>query len=75
MSASSAAILAEQGIERLLLVTSAIPMRRSEAVFRRAGLDVVPVATGFSVLSDPVISIRRYLPSVSGLRWEHSGVA
>ena len=60
-------MLAEAGIERLLMVTSATHMRRAEAVFRHAGLDIIPVATGFSVSSDPVITLRRYLPSVSGL--------
>ena len=60
-------MLAEAGIERLLLVTSATHMRRSEAVFRHAGLNVTPVATAFSVPSDPVITLRRYLPSIRGL--------
>lgn len=60
-------MLAEAGIERLLVVTSATHMRRAEAVFRQAGLNVVPVATGFSVSSDPVVTVRRYLPSISGL--------
>ena len=32
---------------RLILVTSAAHMRRSEAVFRSSGLDVIPVACGF----------------------------
>lgn len=60
-------MLAEAGIERLLLVTSATHMRRAEAVFSNAGLDITPVATGFSVSSDPVITIRRYLPSADAL--------
>lgn len=60
-------MLAEAGIERLLLVTSATHMRRAEAVFRHAGLDVIPVATAFSVSTDPVITIRRYLPSADAL--------
>ncbi|MEX0450078.1 YdcF family protein [Spiribacter sp. 221] len=60
-------LLAEAGIDRLLLVTSATHMRRAEAVFHYAGLEVTPVATAFSVPSDPVITLRRYLPSVGGL--------
>ena len=60
-------MLEERGVDRVLLVTSAIHMRRSEAVFRGTALEVMPVATDFSVPSDPVISPRRYFPSVAGL--------
>ncbi|MBK1636532.1 YdcF family protein [Rhodovulum adriaticum] len=60
-------ILRERGLEQLLLVTSATHMRRAEAVFRRAGFDVVPVATDFSVGPDPVKGPRRYMPSVGAL--------
>lgn len=60
-------MLAEAGIERLLIVTSATHMRRAEAVFRHAGLEVIPVAAAFSTPSNPVINLRRYLPSARGL--------
>ena len=60
-------VLEERGLERLLVVTSATHMRRAEAVFRRAGLDIHPVATDFSVGTDPVIGARRYLPSAEAL--------
>ena len=60
-------IMAANGLETLLLVTSATHMRRAEATFRAAGLDPIPVATGFSVGPDPVPSLRRFLPSVGGL--------
>lgn len=61
-------MLEEEGLERLLLVTSATHMPRAEAVFRHAGLEVIPVATDFQVPSNPVVTLRRFLPSVEGLR-------
>lgn len=60
-------LLAEHGLERFLLVTSATHMWRAEATFRAAGLEPIPVATGFRVEPDPVRRLRRYLPSVSAL--------
>lgn len=60
-------IVHEAGLERLILVTSATHMRRSEAVFRHAGFDVVPVATDFSVGERPTGGLRRYLPNVGAL--------
>ena len=41
----TAELAAVQGIERVLLTTSATHMPRAEAAFRRAGLDVIPAAT------------------------------
>lgn len=60
-------LLAGAGIDRVLLVTPATDMRRAEAVFHRAGIDVTPVATASSVPSNPFITLRPHLPSVSGL--------
>lgn len=37
------------GWNRILLVTSALHMRRAKAVFQRAGLEVIPVACDFQV--------------------------
>jgi uncharacterized SAM-binding protein YcdF (DUF218 family) len=62
-----AQLLEEHGLKSFLLVTSATHMRRAEAVFRAGGLDPIPVATDFSVVTDPVVKVRRYLPSVGGL--------
>jgi uncharacterized SAM-binding protein YcdF (DUF218 family) len=42
-------LLAPQGIQRVLLVTSALHMPRAVALFRCAGFDVVPVPTDFWV--------------------------
>ncbi|WP_372922294.1 hypothetical protein [Roseovarius sp.] len=44
-----AELLAAQGLESFLPVTSASHMRRSEAVFRAGGLTPIPVATDFRV--------------------------
>lgn len=38
-----------EGWQRVLLVTSALHMRRAEAVFRKQGIDVTPVACDFQV--------------------------
>ena len=62
-----ARLLAEEELETFLLVTSAIHMRRAEAVFRAAGLEPVAVATDFQVSTEAPSSIRRFLPSVSAL--------
>ena len=60
-------IVEEAGLDRLLLVTSATHMRRSEAVFRQADFDVVPVATDFSVGERRGGGLRHYLPSAGAL--------
>ena len=44
---NSAALLARRGIHRVLLVTSALHMRRALALMRRNGLHAVPAATDF----------------------------
>ena len=38
-----------EGWQRVILVTSALHMRRAEAVFRKQGVDVTPVACDFQV--------------------------
>jgi len=60
-------ILRERGLDSFLLVTSARHMDRSLAAFRADGFDPVPVPTDFSVVDDPVFSVRRFLPSASAL--------
>ena len=42
-------ILSGQGIERIVLVTSASHMPRAESVFRTVGFDVIPAPTDFQV--------------------------
>lgn len=40
-------LASERGWKKILLVTSALHMKRAEAVFRKQGLDVIPVACDF----------------------------
>lgn len=61
----SAALLAQRGITRVLLVTSALHMARASAHFEAAGLAVVPVATDHESLSHPPSG--RFLPSAEAL--------
>ena len=61
----TAALLAQRGVTRVLLVTSAMHMARASAHFEAAGLAVVPVATDHESLSPP--SGSRYLPSAKAL--------
>jgi uncharacterized SAM-binding protein YcdF (DUF218 family) len=58
-----AKLLEDNELESFLLVTSAVHMRRAEAVFRAGGLQPIPVATDFRVESEPVFRLRRFLPS------------
>lgn len=61
----SAAILAGQGVNRILLVTSAYHMPRAKGLFEAQGLEVVPVATDHEVLSRS--PWRNLLPETSAL--------
>jgi len=61
----SAEILAEQGVNRILLVTSAYHMPRAKGLFQAPGLEVIPVATDHEVLSRPLW--RDLLPETSAL--------
>ena len=61
----TAALLAQRGVTRVLLVTSALHMARARAHFEAAGLAVVPVATDHESLSPP--SSGRFLPSADAL--------
>jgi uncharacterized SAM-binding protein YcdF (DUF218 family) len=42
-----------QGWQKIILVTSALHLRRSEALFRKLGIEVIPVAADFEVLGVP----------------------
>jgi uncharacterized SAM-binding protein YcdF (DUF218 family) len=64
----TAAKLEKLGINKILLVTSAFHMRRSEAVFKAQGLEVIPAPTDYQRLVGPV-TMPGWLPSVSGL-WQ-----
>lgn len=55
-------ILAEHGIERVLLVTSALHMPRALGTFRNAGITVIPAPTDFEVAGVPYAELRAWLP-------------
>jgi len=61
----TAEILAERGIDRILLVTSALHMPRSAALFEAQGIQVIPAATDHEVRSEP--SWRLWTPSTDAL--------
>ena len=46
-------LLANLGIERILLVTSAMHMPRSLAIFKKQGFEAIPAPTDFYVAQDP----------------------
>ncbi|TVQ34712.1 MAG: YdcF family protein [Wenzhouxiangella sp.] len=62
-----AELLAEHEIEEILLVTSALHMRRSMASFQAAGLNPIPAATDFEVRPSPSKGHRRWLPNAHAL--------
>jgi uncharacterized SAM-binding protein YcdF (DUF218 family) len=62
----SAELMRERGIERILLVTSALHMRRALGTFRAVGIDAVPAATDFEVTAEPYHPVR-WLPDAEAL--------
>ena len=61
----TAALLAERGINRILLVTSALHMPRAVARFEEAGMIVIPAPTDHEVLLRP--GWQRWLPDTGAL--------
>jgi uncharacterized SAM-binding protein YcdF (DUF218 family) len=57
----------ELGLSRLLLVTSALHMPRAVATFRAAGLDVIPAATDYEVVTREGLSVLDVLPDAGAL--------
>jgi uncharacterized SAM-binding protein YcdF (DUF218 family) len=62
----SAEILKNVGIKRVVLVTSALHMRRSVLVFRHEGLQVVPAPTVFISDVSKEKQLAYYLPGTQG---------
>ncbi|OOG37784.1 hypothetical protein B0E51_15815 [Rhodanobacter sp. C05] len=69
----SAAILRHQGIQRILLVTSALHMPRAVASFRKQGMDVVPAPAFSSQLNSPFRDNHRWRPQRAEL-WRCSHI-
>lgn len=62
----SAPMLRERGVDTVLLVTSALHMRRARAEFERAGLKVLPAPTDFESLGRQTVP-RDWLPQTEAL--------
>lgn len=71
-AAFSAALLREQGVRRILLVTHAMHMARARAAFQRAGLEVVDAPTMF--FSGQTRGLHSWVPSVEGMRRSWYGI-
>lgn len=59
-------LLAAQGIDSAILVTSALHMPRARRAFERAGLEVHPAPTDFEVIAMP-FDLLRVMPSAASL--------
>ncbi len=60
-------ILSAQGIDRILLVTSAFHMPRAAAVFRHVGFEVIPSSSSFSVTDYRRPKLLDWWPSLGNL--------
>ena len=61
------ALMEEQGMERVVLVTSALHMPRAAASFEGAGIEVIPIPTAFEVDAQRERRLSRWLPSAANL--------
>lgn len=62
----SAEMLAERGLHRILLATSALHMPRAQATFEAVGLEVIPAPSDFEVKPEPEHPLR-WLPDAEAL--------
>jgi uncharacterized SAM-binding protein YcdF (DUF218 family) len=69
-------ILAEKGIDRIILVTSALHMPRAAALFEKQGFEVIPAPADFNMTQsdwerlwepDPATQLFNFLPSASNI--------
>lgn len=76
-AAHSSLLLREAGVSRIYLVTHGFHMNRAVEEFRKHGVDVVPMATGF--LRPQALTILSWLPSFEGLAlnrgWAYEALA
>jgi uncharacterized SAM-binding protein YcdF (DUF218 family) len=66
-AANSAALLKARGIDRILLVTSALHMPRAMALFTAQGLQVIPAPTDFESRQAPPSGLLAWLPDALAL--------
>jgi len=60
-------LLADRGMDRVLLVTSAHHMRRARATFHAAGIRVIPAATDYEVSEERELALLDFLPDAGAL--------
>lgn len=60
-------ILVERSAKRVLLVTSAFHMPRALAIFRKAGIDVIPIPTDYLAGWEPRDLLYSWIPDAEGL--------
>lgn len=58
-------LLQRRGVHRILLVTSALHMKRAAAEFIQQGFEVTPAATDYRL--EPAVGLRPYIPDASAL--------
>jgi uncharacterized SAM-binding protein YcdF (DUF218 family) len=63
----TAKILKAEGIESVYLVTHALHMKRSVAVFEKFGITVIPAPTAFNSSSRDGMDLKDFLPSAKAL--------
>ncbi|WP_133511786.1 YdcF family protein [Candidatus Thiosymbion oneisti] len=61
-------LLADRGMDQVLLVTSAYHMRRAQAMFRAAGIQTIPAATDYEVLEGRELTLLDFLPDARALK-------
>lgn len=71
-AAFSAALLQQQGVRRILLVTDGIHMPRATALFRKTGLEVIPAPTALH--SRGRLTPIDFIPSGEGLSRTHYAI-
>jgi len=69
----TARLLSREGIDEVILVTSALHMPRARRLFERAGLKVIPAPTDFEVIDMPFDAIR-LLPDTMALHRSGSAI-
>jgi len=67
-------LMAANNLHKLLLVTSASHMPRAYAVFRRAGIDAIPVTTDFVVVKQERPEALDWIPSLGALGFTTAAV-
>jgi uncharacterized SAM-binding protein YcdF (DUF218 family) len=70
---NAVAIMQQNNIGKILLVTSAFHMHRAQSVFEKLGIKVVPAATDYQVL-EPDPSILDWLPNAEALMLTTLGI-